>query len=102
MKLYILYVVFIIEYLIKKNFKKNLYELWRKRKPNLKYLKVWGCLVKVNYFKKRRKIIGIIDKHLYKSLLEGDNSHEYLLEEFKNLDDSLRYSFSIICVTKKY
>jgi len=28
--------------------KKNLYELWRKREPNLKYLKVWGCLVKVN------------------------------------------------------
>ena len=37
-------------------FKKN-YELWKKREPNLKYLKVWGCLVKVNILiNKKRKI----------------------------------------------
>ena len=51
-----LHVVFLIEYLIKE-IKKNLYELWRKREPNLKYLKVWGCLVKVNIpINKKRKI----------------------------------------------
>ena len=55
-KFYILYVIFLIWYLIN-FFKKNIYELWRKREPNLKYLKVWGCLVKVNILiNKKRKI----------------------------------------------
>ena len=40
-----------------KNFEKTPYELWRKREPNLKYLKVWGCLAKVNIpINKKRKI----------------------------------------------
>ena len=40
-----------------KIFEKTPHELWRKREPNLKYLKVWGCLVKVNIpINKKRKI----------------------------------------------
>ena len=40
-----------------KNFEKTPYELRRKREPNLKYLKVWGCLAKVNIpINKKRKI----------------------------------------------
>ena len=40
-----------------KNFEKTPYELWRKREPNLKYLKVWGCLEKVNIpINKKKKI----------------------------------------------
>jgi len=40
-----------------KNFEKIPYELWRKREPNLKYLKVWGYLAKVNIpINKKRKI----------------------------------------------
>nr|KYP49849.1 Retrovirus-related Pol polyprotein from transposon TNT 1-94 [Cajanus cajan] len=36
---------------------KNPYELWKNRKPNLKYLKVWECLAKVNIpINKKRKI----------------------------------------------
>jgi len=56
MKLYILHVVFLIWYLIN-FFEKTPYELWRKRELNLKYLKVWGCLAKVNIpINKKRKI----------------------------------------------
>ncbi len=40
------------------------YELWKGRKPNLKYFKVWGCLAKVQVpIPKRVKIgpkIGIV------------------------------------------
>ena len=40
-----------------KFFEKISYELWRKREPNMKYLKVWGCLAKVNvHINKKRKI----------------------------------------------
>jgi len=40
-----------------KNFEKIPYELWRKRESNLKYLKVWECLEKVNIpINKKRKI----------------------------------------------
>jgi len=39
-----------------KIFEETLYELWRKREPNIKYLKVWGCLAKVNIpINKKRK-----------------------------------------------
>ena len=46
-----------------KNFEKIPYELRRKRKPNLKYLKVWRCLTKVNIpINKERKIeLEIVD-----------------------------------------
>ena len=30
-----------------KGFDKTPYEIWKKRTPNLKILKVWGCLAKV-------------------------------------------------------
>jgi len=40
-----------------KFFEKTPYELWRKKESNLKYLKVWGCLEKVNIpINKKRKI----------------------------------------------
>nr|KYP31709.1 Retrovirus-related Pol polyprotein from transposon TNT 1-94 [Cajanus cajan] len=40
-----------------KNSDKTPYELWKNRKPNLKYLKVWWCLAKVNIpINKKRKI----------------------------------------------
>ena len=46
-----------VSYIFQKRKIKNLYELWRKRESNLKYLKVWGCLVKVNIpINKKRKI----------------------------------------------
>jgi len=36
---------------------KTLYELWREYQPNLKYLRVWGCLAKVMLLDpKKRKI----------------------------------------------
>ena len=41
-----------------KNFEKTIYELWRKREPNLKYLKVWGCLAKVNILINKKRKIG--------------------------------------------
>ena len=40
-----------------KKFEKTCYQLWRKKEPNLKYLKVWECLSKVNIpINKKRKI----------------------------------------------
>ena len=43
-----------------KSFGKTPYELWRKREPNLKHLKVWECLAKVNIpINKKRKITHI-------------------------------------------
>ena len=41
-----------------KNFEKTPYELWRKREPNLKYLKVWECLAKINIPINKKKKIG--------------------------------------------
>ena len=32
------------------------YEIWKKRKPNLSYLKVWGCLAKVKIPEVKKKI----------------------------------------------
>ena len=37
---------------------KTPYELWKGYKPNLKYLKVWGCLAKVMFPEPKRKKIG--------------------------------------------
>ena len=37
---------------------KTPYELWKGYKPNLKYLKVWGCLAKVMLPEPKRKKIG--------------------------------------------
>ena len=34
------------------------YELWKGRKPNLKYFKVWGCLAKVEVPLSKRVKIG--------------------------------------------
>ena len=34
------------------------YELWKKRKPNLKYLKVWGCRAIVKVPEPKRKKLG--------------------------------------------
>ena len=34
------------------------YELWKKRTPNLKYLKVWGCRAIVKLPKPKRKKLG--------------------------------------------
>jgi transposase InsO family protein len=34
------------------------YELWHKRKPNLNYLKVWGCRVVVRLPEPKRKALG--------------------------------------------
>ena len=39
-------------------FKKTPYELWRKREQNLKYLKVWGYLAKVNILINMKRKIG--------------------------------------------
>ena len=40
-----------------KGLDKTPYEIWKNRKPNLKYLKVWGCLAKVNIpINKMRKL----------------------------------------------
>ena len=57
-KLYIMYVIFLLGYLIILFFFwKPLYELWRKRESHLKYLKLWGCLTNVNIpINKKRKI----------------------------------------------
>ena len=33
------------------------YEIWKHRKPNLSYLKVWGCLAKVRIPDTKRKKI---------------------------------------------
>ena len=35
-----------------------LYELWKERKPNFKYSKVWGCLDKVEVLLPKRVNIG--------------------------------------------
>ena len=46
-----------VSYIFQKRKIKNLYELWRKRESNLKYLKMWRGLVKVNILiNKKRKI----------------------------------------------
>ena len=34
------------------------YEKWKRRKPELKYFKVWGCLAKVQVPKPKRVKIG--------------------------------------------
>ena len=39
-------------------FKKNPYEPWRKKEPNLKYLKMWECLVKVKIPINNKRKIG--------------------------------------------
>ena len=38
--------------------KETPYELWYKRKPNLSYLKVWGCRVIVRLPDNKRKKLG--------------------------------------------
>ena len=37
---------------------KNPYELWERRKPNLEYLKVWGCLAKVMLPEPKKRKLG--------------------------------------------
>ena len=42
----------------------TLYEIWRKKKPNLKYLKIWGCsaCVQKNF---GHKLSARVDKYLF-------------------------------------
>ena len=40
------------------NKNKTPYTLWHKRKPNLRYLKVWGCRVIVRLSGNKRKKLG--------------------------------------------
>ena len=37
---------------------KTLYELWKGYAPNIGYLKVWGCLVKVIILKEKKRKLG--------------------------------------------
>ena len=37
---------------------KTPYELWKRRKPNLEYLKVWGCLAKVMLLEPKKRKLG--------------------------------------------
>ena len=37
---------------------KTPYELWEGRKPNLEYLKVWGCLAKVMLLELKKRKLG--------------------------------------------
>jgi len=60
-------------HIFNKFFEKTPYELWRKRESNLKYLKVWGCLVKVNIpINKKRKI----DKKNVNCIFVGYSLHD--------------------------
>jgi len=41
-----------------KKLEKTPYELWKRHAPNLKYLKVWGCLAKVGIADPQRIKVG--------------------------------------------
>ena len=49
---------FILNRIIIKDKEKTPYEIWKGRVPNLKILKVWGCLAKVGIPNPKRKKIG--------------------------------------------
>ena len=48
------------------------YELWKGYPPNLKYLKVWGCLAKVMLLDHKKKKIGL---KTYDCLFIGYTKH---------------------------
>ena len=56
-KPFYLHVIYKIEFLIKKT-GITPYELWKGYPPNLKYLKVWGCLAKVMLPEPKKRKIG--------------------------------------------
>ena len=54
----ILSACFMLNRIIVKENEKTLYEIWKKRVPNLGIMKVWGCLAKVAIPEPKRRKIG--------------------------------------------
>ena len=48
----------ILNYVLLKHKECSPYELWRNKKFNLKFLKVWGCFAKILVFEHKRKKLG--------------------------------------------
>ena len=70
-----------------KNRDETPYELWRKRKPSYKYLKVWGCLAKVIVPPPKALRIGpkTVDC-IFIGYAHQSSAHRFLVHESKNPD----------------
>ena len=56
------------------------YELWKGYKPNLKYLRVWGCLAKVMLpDPKKRKIESKTSDYLFIGYVEHNVAYRFLV-----------------------
>ena len=63
------------------------YELWKGRKPNLKYFKVWGCLVKVEVpLPKRVKIGPKIVDCVFIGYAMNSKACRFLVHKYDNPD----------------
>ena len=59
---------------------KTPYELWKNYKPNLKYLKVWGCLTKVLLSgPKTRKLDSKTSDCIFNGYTEYSDAHRFLV-----------------------
>jgi hypothetical protein len=83
----ILPINFVLNRVVTKNREVTPYEGWNGRKPNVNFLRTWGCLSEVNLLElKKRKLVQKIVDYAFLGYACNNTTYRFLVIKFYTLE----------------